>query len=208
VSREPDLRELVGDDLEPEEEARLRRVHDLLLFVGPPPELPPSAAAAPGTVEEEEHEHVRLRELGLPPRGRGRVLALAGALVAAALIAGFLVGRGEGGFETDYSVPMQATAQAGGASAVIDVGERDDGGNWPLRLKVSGLPELPEGSWYELYLTRGGNLAASCGTFRTLPGETEVRLNAPYSFEGPHGWVIVERRPGREPSRPLLRVTA
>jgi hypothetical protein len=37
VNRDPDFRDLVGDDLEPEEEARLRRVHDILLVVGPPP---------------------------------------------------------------------------------------------------------------------------------------------------------------------------
>lgn len=206
MSRTPDFRELVGDDLAADEEARLRRIHDLLLFVGPPPELPPAVATAPGTFEEVEHEQERLRELGLPPRGRGRVLALAGALVAAALIAGFLVGRADGGFETDYSVAMRATPQAQGASALIDVGKRDDAGNWPLRLKVSGLPPLPEGGWYELYLTRGGKPVASCGTFRTRPGTSEVRLNAPYSFEGPHGWVIVEQRAGRRPSRPLLRV--
>jgi hypothetical protein len=206
VTREPEFEELVGDDLPADEAARLRRVHDLLVAAGPPPELPPSLAAAPGTYEEAEHERERLRELGLPPRGRGRVLALAGALVAAALIAGFLVGNTRGGFETSYTVAMQATAQARGASAIIDVGNRDDAGNFPLRVKVSGLPRLPPGAWYELYLTRGGKRVASCGTFNTRPGTTEVRLNAPYSFERPHGWVIVEQRPGRNPSRPLLRV--
>ena len=36
-----------GDDLSPDEEARLRRVHDLLMEAGPPPDLPPELERAP-----------------------------------------------------------------------------------------------------------------------------------------------------------------
>ena len=42
----PDFDELVGE-LEPEEEARLRHVHELLVAAGPPPELPPALLEAP-----------------------------------------------------------------------------------------------------------------------------------------------------------------
>ena len=48
----PDFEELIGADLSPEEQARLRRAHDLLIAVGPPPELPPALAEA-GAVEAE-----------------------------------------------------------------------------------------------------------------------------------------------------------
>ena len=36
-----------SDDLSPEEELRLRRVHELLLQAGPPADLPPALALAP-----------------------------------------------------------------------------------------------------------------------------------------------------------------
>jgi hypothetical protein len=42
-----DLRDIVGDDLEPGELERLERVHALLERAGPPPELSPAVAAAP-----------------------------------------------------------------------------------------------------------------------------------------------------------------
>ena len=41
MSDTPDFRELVGEDLPRDEEERLRRVHELLVAAGPPPELPP-----------------------------------------------------------------------------------------------------------------------------------------------------------------------
>ena len=43
-----DFHDLVDtSDLTPEEEARLRRVHDLLIEAGPPPDLPPALEAPP-----------------------------------------------------------------------------------------------------------------------------------------------------------------
>src|SRR2546428_14030972 len=43
----PEFHDLVGDEGTPEELERLRRVHDLLVAAGPPPELPPRLADAP-----------------------------------------------------------------------------------------------------------------------------------------------------------------
>lgn len=202
MTREPDLRELVGDDLSQEEEARLQQVHDLLVAAGPPPELPPVLERAPIPGAERE-----ARVIGLPARHRGRVLTLALGFAAVTLVVGYLFGvRHGGGFSTEFSARMSATPAAPGASAVIDVQERDDGGNWPLRLRVRGLPTQPVGGYYELFLTRPGHPRASCGTFRVHAGTTTVRLNAPYSFKPPYGWVIVRQRPGTHSTRPLLRV--
>src|SRR5262249_36852154 len=50
VMKEPDFRELVGDEGTPEELAKLRRAHDLLVAAGPPPELSPRLAEAPSAV--------------------------------------------------------------------------------------------------------------------------------------------------------------
>ncbi|HJR96018.1 MAG TPA: hypothetical protein VJ807_11350, partial [Gaiellaceae bacterium] len=66
MKQPPRLDDLVGSDLEPQERARLERVHDLLLAAGPPPE----PAETPIALQ--------------PARRRGAVLALAAALAVAA----------------------------------------------------------------------------------------------------------------------------
>ena len=57
MTREPDFHELLnGEDLSPEERARLERVHELLLEAGPPPELTP-ALAEPETAQREIRQY-------------------------------------------------------------------------------------------------------------------------------------------------------
>lgn len=187
MSEPRDFRDLVGDDLTPEEEARLRRVHDLLVAAGPPPELPPVLR---------QYAEPR-RQLPLLPRPR--VLAavlLSAASIALAFGVGYLVGdRGAGGgVSPSHVVAMQGTSAAPNAIASIDVGDEDAAGNWPLVLHVTQLPTLDKGEYYELWLTRGGKLIASCGTFRV--GEstktTSIRLNAPYQLRAFDGWVVTD----------------
>jgi len=202
MTREPDLRELVGEDLAPEDEVRLGRVHDLLVASGPPPELPPSLQNAPVPGEEPV-----ARVIGLPQRHRGRVLTLALGFAAVTLVVGYLFGAARtGGFNTDFSVQMNATAAAPQASAVVNVGQLDDGGNWPLKVQVTGLRQLPKGGYYELSLTHNGKPTASCGTFRVHSGTTEVRLNAPYDFRHYDGWVVTAHLVGHHETPPLLQV--
>ena len=54
MSRPPDFDDLVGGDLPADERERLRRVHDLLVEAGPPPELPEGLQPIP----EEERGNV------------------------------------------------------------------------------------------------------------------------------------------------------
>ena len=199
MTRKPrDLRDLVGDDVPAAELDRLGRVHELLVRVGPPPDLPSELADAPdvgGTV-------------ALMPKRHWRPLAaLAAALALAAFGAGWLVAsnRDSGGNTfpaVDFRVPMQGTAAAPNAVASIAVAERDEAGNWPIAMTVRGLPELPDGQEYELWLTKGGKRAALCGTFRTK-ANTVTYLNAPYRLRQYDGWVVT--RDGGE--RFLLRTT-
>jgi hypothetical protein len=192
----PDFRELVGDDLPRAERERLQRVHELLVEAGPPPDLPPALEQPPvpgGTT--------RL----FPRRRRGALLALAAALAAAAFGAGYLVadrGNDDGGvqaFETDFTLVMRGTQAAPGAVASLVVGERDDDGNWPMELTVRNLPPLGEDERYELFLTRGGELGPSCGTFFAQSDKAIAHLNAPFKLKQFDGWVIV-----REGSREVL----
>ena len=195
----PELRELVGDDLPQAELERLGRVHELLVRAGPPPELPSELAKPP------EPDAT----IAFLPRRHWRPLALlAAALALAAFGAGWLASSAGDSAETtfpaiDFNVPMYGTEAAPNAVASIAVGEIDDAGNWPMAMTVRGLPALPAGQHYELWLTKKGELVASCGTFNT-DDDTVTYLNAPYKLRQYDGWVVT--RSGDE--RLLLRTTA
>jgi hypothetical protein len=197
MTDKPDFRELVGEDLSPEERARLERVHDLLVTAGPPPELPPQLVQP--DLEKRERSAVSF----LPRRRAGLMLGLAAAIALIAFLGGFIAGRAKDTFSTAFDVPMHGTALASNATATIHVGELDASGNWPLKLVVHGLKPLPEGQYYEMFLTRGGKRAATCGTFRIASGDS-VRLNAPYSLRGV-GWVVTLERPGGNRHPVVLR---
>jgi Anti-sigma-K factor rskA len=178
----PDLPELVGGELPPDELERLRAVDALLRGVpAPPHDVPASLTAA-------------VAEVPLTPRSgqRGRRVALALAFAAVLAAASFGIGHWTGSrFETDYSVEMTPTASAPGAEAVVRVGERYEGsGNVELLLDVSGLPRLEPGQDYALWLERDGEWAATCGYFAVGEGQTTVRMTVSYDFAEFDAWVI------------------
>jgi hypothetical protein len=180
-----DVRDIVGgDDLGPAELERLQRVHDLLERAGPPPELSPAVEHAPPPPGA--------RVIPFPRRYRYTAVAAAAVAACALFGVGYLVG---GGGEPD---PLQTIAMtgAGPAAAQLDLFEQDEAGNWPMELRVEGLPS----GLYELWLTRGDELAENCGAFAISTGETAVPLNAPYRLRSFDGWVVV--RVGSD--RPVL----
>jgi hypothetical protein len=189
MPKEPDFRDLVGDDLAEEERARLKRVHDLLVAAGPPPELPPALA-------EPDLHRPEPSVAFLPRRRIGLALGLAAAVALVAFLGGFLAGRTGDQFATSFEIPMHGTAAAEGASARIEVGKLDSSGNWPLRLVLHNLRPLAKGRYYEMFLTRHGKRLASCGTFRTDHNGSTVRLNAPYNLRSFDGWVVTREGPG------------
>src|SRR5205823_4621463 len=128
-----DFRDLVNTEgLAPEEEARLRRVHELLVQAGPPPDLPPSLERTPEAAEAE------IVQFPLLPRRRWAVAALVAAtLVAIAFGGGYLLGHSNGpeAFKVNHVVAMHGS---GGAQGVVRVSYRDSAGNWPMELEVNG----------------------------------------------------------------------
>lgn len=175
----PDFDELVGEGLDPDERERLLRVHQLLLAADSPPELSPDLEESP-----ERQENV----YPLFPRKRGAAAVLVAAAIAAAAFGiGFLVGDDEppGPVRVIGLAPPGGTSNARASLAIF---EDDDGGNWPMELTVR---DLRGGASYELWLTKGGELADSCGTFAIAGEETIVELNAPYKLKRYDGWVIV-----------------
>jgi hypothetical protein len=200
TTRPPDFEDLVGEDLAADERARLRGVHDLLVAAGPPAELSPALERAPSVGGS-----VHL----LPRRRRSALLLLAVALAAAAFGGGFLAGAvtHRGGTKTAVTViPMHGTRAAPNALASISLQDVDKAGNWPMRFTVQGLPKLPHGGYYELYLTRHGRIAAGCGTFNVHGGLTTVSLNAPYELRGFDGWVVTRHLPNHpeQATQPVL----
>jgi anti-sigma-K factor RskA len=190
-----DFRDLIGDDLTPEEEARLRRVHDLLVEAGPPPELSPELES----LEPPEGE-IKLFP-HLPRRRRAAAVVVAAAVAAIAFGGGYLIAdNGNGGFRTEALIPMHPPSGAGAARASIALGPVDSAGNWPLLFRVTNLPEQPRGHYYELWLTRDDGKRISCGAFRMTGKTTTVRLNAPYKLKSFDGWIVTDDH-GR---RPLL----
>lgn len=171
----PNFDELVGTDLDAVERERLRRVHELLIEAGPPPEL-----SAPVPVQL----HPRRRR-------RGALLAIAATLGAGIFAVGVLVGdRGDrpGTFEV---VSMTGTTYTTGLRASLTIFDADDAGNWPMELEVEGFGPSSAGR-YELWLTKDGKLAALCGSFLAeTDGRTVVPLNAPYRLNEFDGWVVV-----------------
>jgi Anti-sigma-K factor rskA len=173
----PDFDDLVGRDVPDRERDRLRRVHDMLVAAGPPPELPEALSSPP------------VRSLR---RRRAVALLIAAAIAVAAFAAGWTLStRNDDSFEVRRAVPMRATENAPGASALIELGYPDPHGNWPMLVTVRGLRPLPEGGYYELLLTKDGRPIATCGSFKVRArGATTVPLNAAYDLRNFDGWVI------------------
>jgi hypothetical protein len=183
--RGPDFDELVGDGLDRAERERLLRVHELLVAAGPPPDLDPGAA--PPSIAGE------IVPLPRPTRRRGAVVALAAALGALLFAVGVVVGTSRDQPGTWDVITMVGTPAAVGASASIELFDADEAGNWPMEVRVTGLPSSAAGRPFELWLTSEGQLTVLCGSFLTEPdGTAVVPMNAPYKLREFDGWVVVE----------------
>ena len=193
MSEPTDLRDLLGENVSPEELATLRRVDALLRGVpAPPAEVPSSLTRAVAGIPRER------------PLWTMRRLVLSAAVAAVVAASAFGLGRWSAGEEevTRATVTMSPTTEAPGGTAVIRIGERDDAsGNWGLELDVSGLPPLGGGDYYVLWLEKDGEYAATCGTFNVGPGQTTVELTVSYRLADFDAWVISEH----DGDVPLLR---
>ena len=202
-----DLRDLIDtDDLDPDEEARLRRIHELLLEAGPPAELPPGLArpGAPPTAQ--------IVAFPLPRRRVAASLVAAAAVAAAAFGGGYLFGHARAKPETfaaAKTMTMRSTsASDASANAVLQMAHPDSAGNWPMEMTVRGLPrQSRRGAYYELWLTRDGKPAEPCGSFRVHGSSTTVDFSVPYNLKAFDGWIVTAVHPGGHEPGPVMLTT-
>jgi hypothetical protein len=194
------MRDLVGNDVTEPELDRLARADGLLRRMPPSPEVPASLTAAVLAIPGRDRS----------PRRRRRVVvgvAVAAALAAATFGVGLWVGGGDSGGELADRIVLNPTSAAPSqAQMVINVLPIDPAGNWAMSAEVTGLPMLPLGGYYEVWMTKAGELAVTCGRFIVdSVGEAhDVWLNAPYKFKEYDRWVVVAVSPQGEQSDRLL----
>jgi hypothetical protein len=198
-----DFRDIIDTEgLEPEDEARLRHVHELLVRAGPPPDLPPSLERTPQAAEADV-------QFPLLPKRRWAVAALvAAALAVIAFGGGYLLGDSHGGpssFSVKKIVPMHGR---GDQQGFIKISSRDSVGNWPMELEVSGLPKQSQRqAYYELWLTKDHKPTELCGAFRVHGDSTKVRFSVPYELKGVDGWVVTAQPEGTREPGPVVLTT-
>lgn len=205
MTRGPDFDDLVGKDVPDEERARLLRAHHLLVEAGPPPELSPELDSVPWPEDSQ-------MPLLKPKQPRPLLLAAA---IATAIGIGFVLGQftspSSSSMETVRVVNLAGTTLDSDARGTLKLGKADASGNWPMTLHARGLQELPEGGYYDLYLTKGGKPVVLCGTFNVKGNEVVVHFSAAYDLNhfDKDGWVITRQLPeNHAPTEVVLKPTA
>jgi hypothetical protein len=195
----PNLDELLEGIEDPLERDRLRRMHDLLVATGPPPELSPALVGTPDAPVAEDEEP---DTSWMPPRRLGAALLVGAGLAAAAFGIGYVAGQDRGSDSRPAAAPPEQPAsvvalrpsdQNNTAGASIRLGRKRANGNWPMVVTVRGLDHLVRGDYYALVLTKKGKPTVTCGTFNvSQEGTTTFRLIAAYELNRFDGWAITE----------------
>jgi hypothetical protein len=184
----PGFDDFIDEGLDPAEQERLRRVHELLVAAGPPPELPSALAhLAPGATDAEV--------IRLPRANRRRAVGalVLAATVAVAAVGGYLLGNS--GSQTPFKTVRVVSMQGHDAFASVRVGRNDGNGNWPLERSVSGLPRLTGKQYYELMLTHDGKPTYPCGRFVMRGRATTLYWTVPYKITATSKWVVMVLTP-------------
>ena len=196
-----DFDELVGGEPTGPERARLRRTHELLLAAGPPPELSPELESGPTLA----------MTLARPPRRLRRRAAVVLTVVvgiATVFLGGYIVGDNSGSSAPagTQTLVLRGTDLAPGAVASLRVEPEGIAGNRQLVLSESGLPALPAGSLYALYIVRSGKPWKPCGllTVDSPNKSVTVSLTAPYRLRPGDGWVVTRQAPGATGAGPAV----
>lgn len=186
------------EGLAPADEQRLRRVHEMLLIAGPPPELTASLLTPP----DEPAVSGRNNVIAFPAfrRRPGAVaLVLAATIAAACFGGGFLIANQAHHSSLDATRVVELQGKGTENSlASLRVGSVDQNGNLPMELTVNGLPKLkdPKAYYILMLVDEQGKLGSACGTFKVDDGPTSVRFSVPYKITPSTRWVVTAVTPG------------
>jgi hypothetical protein len=177
----------------PEDQARLQRVHDLLVAAGPPAELPSGLAAAPDDATD-------AKVIAFPRRRRTAAAIMIAAAVAVACFSGGYVLANQAHHSGIDAIRVVGLSGEQNSLASLRVGAADANGNWPVQLTVKGLPPLHgTDSHYLLMLTHGGKPTWVCGMFKVGDnGATTVSFSVPYRITGQTKWAVTEMTKGTQ----------
>ena len=191
--------ELMDPDVESVERERLRAVHELLVEAGPPPELSARLQSVPRPGEVR-----RLRTATVPRKIA--LLAAALAVLGVTFSVGFATGdKAAAPAKPFKTLVLSGTMVAPHARATLDVSQQVSG-NWPMTLRVTGLPRAAAPVYYEVWLVRGGQPWAPCGEFVVSKpsGSLTLELNAPYSLKRGDTWIVTRHSYGQSGPGPTV----
>jgi hypothetical protein len=199
VNREFD--QLVDTDgLAPDEERRLRRMHEMLVEAGPPAELTASLLTPPAepALADDASEGAKVVPFPTLRRRPGAAaLVLAATIAAACFGGGYLIANQAHG-NAISAVRVVALQGKQNSLASLRVGAADENGNWPMELTVNGLPKLksPKAYYILMLVDEKGKPGPLCGLFRVEDGTTSVRFSVPYKITAGTRWVVTAVTPG------------
>jgi len=182
--------------LAPDEEKRVRRVHEMLVSAGPPPELTATLLAPPTELGPD----VGGRVIAFPVfrrRPRAAALVVAATIAAACFGGGYLIAN-QAHHTAINAVRVVALQGAQNSLASLRVGAADANGNNPMELTVNGLPRLknPRAYYILMLVDENGKPGAMCGTFKVANGTTSVLFSVPYKITPSTRWVVTAVSPG------------
>lgn len=154
-----------GGPLSPEEIADLNELRAVLgdtsTWSEPPPELEELVVAA---IVAEARQVPQVVDLtAVRERRRRRAVGVGAAILAtAAAVVAFAVFGPDRGDRPDFSMALQATALAPGATGHADLTKTQSG--WRVELDATGLPRLDNGQFYEAWLKKD-DVLVPIGTF-------------------------------------------
>ena len=162
---------------------RLERVHEHARGGGPAARAAGRAAGAAGAGRSRRRGRRARRSRGAAGVAR-RWRSIAAAL-ALGCLRRRLPGRRPGRRRTADVVRVAAMSglERSRARASVRLGREQPGGNWPIELTVTGLPQQADRGYYELFVLRDGKPGYPCGGFRMLDGTTTVRFTVPYELK-------------------------
>lgn len=172
--------ELIGAEPEGAEREQLRRVHELLLEAGPPPELTPELESGPTL----QMTLGRVRSIATSSSRRRLYIPAIAAAILVVMVLGLSLQGGKTGVT---AVPLRGTVAAPNATGTIAVLEATKDGQ-PMTIQVEGL----QPGVYAVYLTRSGGPWEKCGTFTVTSSTVShpATITSPYRAEKGDTWVV------------------